>query len=293
MRKLIYHFSIPRISWIWILWSAILFQGCNDSTPESSDCSITKNGTKDALDLSILFIGTSHTHYNDLPKMVEQIASSSGDQVYTEMSAPGGYDFERHFKLAETVDAIKSRKWDYIVLQESGWRTALPPVLAEERVHPFADSLKNIIDESNSDVQLILYMTNGYVGGVNAFGETDWCRDDPEVCTYEGMQERIKSTYLRLAEQLDAKIVPCGILWKIIMDQHEDITFHDADGIHPSLAASYTNAIALYSVIAKKPLGNIYRPATLAEKHALQIKDAVTKTLFECNPNWKTFDLRK
>jgi hypothetical protein len=209
------------------------------------------------------------------------------------MSAPGGYDFERHFKLTQTINAINSRQWDYIVLQESGWRTALPTALAEQRVYPFADSLKSIIDDSNPDAHLILYMTNGYIDGVNAFGDTDWCRDDPQVCSYEGMQERIKSTYRKLADQLDAEIVPGGILWNIIMDQHNDIIFHDSDGIHPSIAGSYTNALALYSVITKKQLTNIYIPTTLAEEHALHIQHAVVNTLFECNPNWKTFDLMK
>lgn len=275
-----------------LVWT-IFLPGCENSDPESSDCSITKTTTTGALDLSILFIGTSHTYYNDLPKLVEEIGASVGDHVYTEMTAPGGYDFERHFKLAQTVDAINSRQWDYIVLQESGWRTALPPALAEQRVYPFADSLRKIIIHSNPDAHLILYMTHGYIDGVNAFGNSDWCRDDPQVCTYEGMQARIKSTYQKLADQLDAEIVPAGILWKIIIDQHSDITLHDPDKIHPNIAGSYTNAIALYSVITKKQLTNIYIPSTLAEEQALHIQQAVANTLFECNPNWKELDLMK
>ena len=287
------YFFFHSISWVCLLLATLLLPGCDNNDAESLGCSITRNPTTAALDLSILFIGTSHTYYNDLPKLVEQIGSSMGDHVYTEMTAPGGYDFERHFKLEQTVNAINSRQWDYIVLQESGWRTALPPALAEQRVYPFADSLLNVIAESNPQARLILYMTNGYIDGVNAFGDSDWCRDDPQVCTYDGMQERIKSTYQKLADQLDAEIVPGGILWKIIMDQHNDITFHDPDGIHPGIAGSYTNAIALYSVITKKPVTHLYIPATLFEEQALHIQHAVNNTLFECNPNWKDFDLMK
>ena len=222
-----------------------------------------------------------------MPKLVSSIAKSVGDSAYTEMSAPGGYDFERHFKLTATISALNSRKWDYIILQESGWRTALPTSLAEVRVYPFADSLKNLINNNNSNAKLILYMTNGYINGVNAFGDTAWCRSDPQVCTFEGMLDRIKGTYINLAKQLNAEVAPCGLVWKALRAKNSSLVLHDADGIHPNLAASYANALAIYSVVRKKRMKGVFAPAGISNDQAILIQNTISETLFECNPSWK------
>jgi hypothetical protein len=236
-----------------------------------------------------LFIGTSHTFYNEMPKLVGSIARSFGDSTYTEMSAPGGYDFERHFKLATTIAALNSRKWDYIVLQESGWRTALPTSLAEVRIYPFADSLKKLITNSNPNPKLILYMTDGYINGVNAFGDTGWCRSDPQVCTFDGMQDRIKLTYNHLAKQLNAEVAPCGVMWKVLKARNSSLVLHDADGIHPSLAGSYVNAIVIYSVIRKKRMKEVFVPSAIPQDQATLIQNTISETLFDCNPAWTDF----
>jgi len=266
----------------------LLFSGC-EKKAESSNCGLKIDENNNAQNVSILFIGTSHTHYNEMPKLVSSIARSFGDSAYTEMSAPGGYDFERHYKLAATITALNSRKWDYIVLQESGWRTALPSSLAEVRIYPFADSLKKLISNSNPNAKLILYMTDGYINGVNAFGDTAWCRSDPQVCTFDGMQDRIKLTYNQLAKQLNAEVAPCGTIWKILRSRNSSLVLHDADGIHPSLAGSYTNAIVIYSVTRKRRMKEVFVPPAITQDQATLIQNTISETLFDCNPSWKDF----
>ena len=262
---------------------------CRNPAAEPSTCGLTPDGSQVARQLNILFIGTSHTYVNDLPNLVQAVATSMGDSVYTQMSAPGGYDFERHLTLADTRAALQSHSWDYIILQESGWRTALSAPQAQTRVYPFADSLLNLIRIHNANAQLILYLTNGYLGGVQAFGDTDWCQADVQVCTFEGMQDRIKATYLQLADRLKADIAPCGILWKILKRKQPSLALHEADGIHASLLGSYVNALTLYSLIRRKPLKGVFIPPALEKQQALLIQDTVSEVLFECRPDWKDF----
>lgn len=230
---------------------------------------------------------TEHTYQYDVPALVRSIARSVGDSVYTVMSAPGGYDFERHYKLAETITALQSRKWDYIVLQESGWKTAYYRTQAEINIYPFADSLKNLIHKNNATAKLVLYMTGSYTKGVNTLGDTAWCRSDPQVCTYEGMLDRIKTNYLHLSEQLHAEIAPCGVLWKVLQSKNSSLVLHEADGIHASLAGSYTNALTQYSVISRKPLKNVFAPVGITSGQAAFIQHTISETLFHCNPSWK------
>ena len=91
-------------SWLIILVS---LYGCEKDSKVK--CGLDVNESNEVKNYSILFIGTSHTFYNELPKLVSAIGKSLGDSVYTEMSAPGGFDFERHFKLNETIEKLNSR----------------------------------------------------------------------------------------------------------------------------------------------------------------------------------------
>jgi len=267
----------------------LLFAGCEKENSKLLNCGLELEMNNEPINLSVLFIGNSHTYYNDMPEMVGAIARSMGDHVYTEMSAPGGYDFERHYKLDATISAINSRNWDYIVLQESGWRTALPPSVTASMIYPYADSLNRVIRANTKTAKLILYLTNGYIEGVNAFGDTDWCKQDPQVCNYEGMQEKIKGTYLHLANQLNAEIAPCGVLWKILKSKNNTIQLHDPDNIHPSIAGSYANAIAIYSVIRRKPLAGVFVPKNIKVEDSELIQHTISAALFDCNPSWENF----
>src|SRR6187551_1430007 len=180
------------------------------------NCAVQLDYTEDSKDLTILFIGTSHTYFNNMPNIVKQIGKSVGDSVHIKMSAPGGYDFERHVKLQATLDALDSCDWDYIILQESGWRTTLPQDSLNTRVFPFAKELKKIISQKQPSAKLILYMTNGYTMGVGSFN-TDWCEDEPLVCSYDGMQNRIRDTYITLSKMMDAEVAPAGMVWKSLL----------------------------------------------------------------------------
>jgi len=258
---------------------------CDDSA-DTINCAVPLDvNSQESRDISVLFIGTSHTYYNELPAIVEAIGESIGDQVYTEMSAPGGYDFERHIVLESTLRSLDSREWDYIVLQESGWRTALPQDMLATKVFPFAADLKNIMSEKQPSARLILYMTQGYVGGVSAF-DADWCAAEPVVCSYEGMQERIRDTYIELSKMMGAEMAPAGMVWTALMNKDSQFLLYDADGIHPNLAGSYSNALTIYSVIRRKELRNVFKPIGVADDDALLIQNTVADMVFQCSPNW-------
>ena len=251
---------------------------------EDEPCGLVEVASEQSKKLDILFIGNSHTHFHDLPEIVREIGASIGDNLYVEMSAPGGYEFERHFKDPETLAALSSRAWDIIVLQESGWRVALPPVEAKIQVYPFADSLKREILQNNKNAQLVLYVTHGYEQGVNTMGETEWCQWDPPVCSQEGMSKRIQETYNELARIFDAESTPAGPLWQIIKSKNNDLHLFEPDGVHPNIAGSYANALTIYSVIRKQRLINVYAPPGVDSETAQFLQKTVANALFDCNP---------
>ena len=184
--------------------------------------------------------------------------------------------------------ALDSCDWDYIILQESGWRTALPQDSLNTRVYPFAKEFKNIISEKQPLAKLILYMTNGYTKGVGSFNAS-WCNDEPLVCSYDGMQNRIRDTYIKLSKIVDAEIAPGGMVWKSLIQRRSNISLFDPDGIHPSLTGSYVHALTIYSLVRRKELKNVFVPAGISNDDAILIQDAVIDMVFHCTPNWTTF----
>jgi hypothetical protein len=251
---------------------------------ESGPCGLTEDPDDQGKELSIVFIGNSHTHFHDLPEIVRDIASSIGDDLYVEMSAPGGYEFERHFKDPATLAVLSSRQWDYIVLQESGWRVALPPVEANIQVYPFADSLKKQIQKFNPSAELILYVTHGYEQGVLTIGEAQWCEWDPTVCNQDGMSKRIQETCKELARRFEAEPAPCGPMWQILKTKNNNLQLFEPDGVHPNINGSYANALCIYSVIRKQRLVNVYIPAEIDSETAQLLQKTVADALFDCNP---------
>ena len=188
----------------------IAWIGSSCDNDEDEPCGLVEDVNEQSKELSILFIGNSHTHFHDLPEIVREIGASIGDNVYVEMSAPGGYEFERHFKYPETLTALSSREWDYIVLQESGWRVALPPVEAAIQVYPFADSLKKEIVRNNQDAQLVMYVTHGYEQGVNTMGEAE-CVNRIHLCNQQECQKDT-GNYSELARNL----TPSCTCWAVV-----------------------------------------------------------------------------
>ena len=68
--------------------------------------------------LRILFIGNSHTYYNDMPSMVKALAEEAGFSCEVVMIAHGGWFLKQHVKEPDVRFNIRYGNYDYVVLQE-------------------------------------------------------------------------------------------------------------------------------------------------------------------------------
>jgi hypothetical protein len=75
----------------------------------------------------VLFLGNSYTYVNDLPTVFREIAHSGGKNVETAMVAGGGETLAGHAASAESLDAIRGSRWQFVVLQE---QSEIPVVAA-------------------------------------------------------------------------------------------------------------------------------------------------------------------
>lgn len=229
----------------------------------------------------VLFIGNSYTSVNDLPLMVSSMATNSGDVLIYDSNLPGGSRFLNHVTNATTLSKINSNTWDYVVLQAQSQEAALSQTQMEQEVFPYATTLSNLVRQNNSCSQPLFYMTWGRQNG-----DPNNCPFIPWVCTYQGMDNVIKSSYLSMAENNLAELAPAGAVWRYLRDSNPSINLYSPDESHPSMEGSYAAACALYTMIFKKDPTVLTWNSTLSASVASTIRMAAKTIVFDEMATW-------
>lgn len=195
--------------------------------------------------LSVLFIGNSYTYVNDLPATISKISQSLGNRLDYAMSAIGGYTLKQHASNQDTISKIKSKEWDFVVLQE---QSQIPAVYSDaekdEFIMPYARELDSIIHEANPSARTVFFETWGRKNG-----DSEFSFRIPEVGDYNGDQARINSTYEQLSLGLSATLAPVGKAWSLVRKSHPEIELYQGDGSHPSAQGTYLAACIIYDIL--------------------------------------------
>ena len=205
---------------------------------------------------SVLFLGNSYTGTNNLPGTFYNLALAAGDTVYYDSNTPGGHTLEGHSTNATSLAKINERDWDFVVLQDQSQRPSFPPAQVAVQVYPYAEDLVNTIATNSACTEPVFYMTWG-----RKDGDPLNCPNYPPLCTFEGMQDRLRTSYLEMGFDNDARVAPCGAAWAAL--KLDSLTFHNGlytgDGSHPSAWGQYLNACVFYATIFhKSPVGITY-----------------------------------
>lgn len=231
---------------------------------------------------SALFLGNSYTAYNNLPAMVANLASSLGDTLIVDSYTPGGKRLSGHATDANSISKITGGQWDYVILQDQSQIPALGDQYYFSDMYPGGSTLDSIATATDSCTQTLFYMTWGRKNG-----DSQNCGFIPEMCTYEGMQARLRAQYLRIADTLEASVAPVGAVWReIIADSVPGLNLYTADESHPSLAGSYVAACTFYaSIFHRSPVGSSYT-AGLAPGTATYIQEMTEAIVFDSLTTW-------
>ncbi len=204
---------------------------------------------------TVLFLGNSYTYYNDgLDQVFKLVANSLGHEVETISNSPGGYTLENHCSNSTSLSYIQSREWDYVVLQEQSQMPAFLPSQVAAETYPFATILCDSIHNNSICTTPIFFMTWGRENG-----DTDNCPYYPPICTYDGMQWRLRQSYVEMAESNNGIVSPVGMVWKSIRDNHPEIGLYQSDESHPTDKGTYIAACTFYaSIFHESPVGADY-----------------------------------
>jgi len=194
----------------------------------------------------VFFIGNSYTFVNDLPATFAALAKAGGHPVQTGMAATGGWTLAQHLNSVDTLSALKSSKWDYVVLQEQSQIPAVEPDRSQV-MYPAARALVQQIRQTGATP--IFFLTWAHLDGYPEYKLPD----------YESMQLQINQGYMTIANQLIAPVAPVGYAWLTAWLQNPQLGLWEPDGSHPSEMGTYLAACVFYAVIFRQsPENNSY-----------------------------------
>lgn len=171
----------------------------------------------------ILFIGNSHTYYNDMPEMVARKFLEHGYDCDVTMIAHGGWFLEQHVKEPDVKFNILYGHYDYVVLQEHAH-----PFGPEEKFFHAVETLNQWIREAGSTP--VIYMT--------------WSKKEEEQA-----QEHMTNVHKAVAKEIHALLAPVGENWWNYLHSHPELEMYDGDGAHASRHGSEFAATYIWDVI--------------------------------------------
>ncbi len=202
-----------------------------------------------------LFLGNSYTFFNSLPVLVSNLATAGGDTLVYDSNTPGGYTMEAHSTNSTTLSKIAQGNWDYVTIQGQSQRPSFSPAQVAQEVYPYAQIICDSIRAANACTEPVFFMTWGRKNG-----DQSNCANYPPICTYEGMQTRLRTSYVQMANDNNCTVAPCGIgFWQSRL-QDPNLELYNPDQSHPAYAGSYLSACVFYATFFRKsPVGlNFY-----------------------------------
>ncbi len=178
--------------------------------------------------MNVLFIGNSHTYYNDMPLQLTALSEAgSGRRIEVASHVAPSCTLKRHVERTGAIEAIGQGAWDVVVLQEQSTR----PINNPAAMHQAARVLHEEIRWQGAET--VFFLT--------------WAQQQrPET------QEAINTAYSGIAEELGTRVAPVGIAWQKAMAADAGLILHHDDGRHANPKGSYLAACVFYATLLKQ-----------------------------------------
>jgi len=191
--------------------------------------------------IRILFIGNSYTFANtglnapELPLRLKEMGRLYGKTIITDFAGAGGVTLEKTWKTGKAVTKINTASYNYVVLQEHSMGT----IFNSGKFEMYSQKFSELISENKA--RPVFYMT--------------WARQNRPT-----MIDTISREYIKMAEELNAIVVPCGYAWDMAGSQYPLIPLYQSDLSHARPEGVLLNTFVFYKTlfgeIPEEPLYN-------------------------------------
>lgn len=178
--------------------------------------------------MRVLFIGNSHTYFNDMPHtFANMVQSLTGEKPEVTMLAYSNKDLAWHREEYFAVRfAILYGNYDFCVLQQQAH-----PFPEEETTFENAKRIFRLCETAGT--KPVVYMT--------------WAmRGESEVT------KQMSDCYRRLAEECGALLAPVGERFKMVQQKHPEIDLFWHDNAHASAYGDYLIAAVFAALLTGK-----------------------------------------
>ncbi len=170
--------------------------------------------------MKTLFIGNSHTYYNDMPAMYKEICAQHGIDMDVVMLTKGGIGLDYHAEEKQTRFNILFGGYDIVVLQH--------------RAHPMGD-----IEDMKSGARQIMQWIRE--AGARPILYQTWAAKGEE-----SFQATMSGIYYELGKELNCEVAPVGDEWQRVQTACPSVNLFHTDDHHASPAGSRVAARVIF-----------------------------------------------
>lgn len=216
---------------------ALVFSGCAWS-PKPIESVEPPKPVENMKTTEVLFIGNSYSF--GVPKAFRKLARERGKKLRVGTATQGGWTLEQHEQHAPTLEKLKSRDWDIVVIQEQSQRPALTET---ERRAVMDGPVQFFVDQAKAiGATPMLYQTWGRRDGL------EWVEGDD----FYQMNERLRNGYRSAAERAGGvEVISAGDAWEREYQAGRGTELFQEDGSHPSEFGDRVTAEVFYDAIFK------------------------------------------
>jgi len=178
-------------------------------------------------DISLLFMGNSHTTVNDLSGMVtEMVRTGRPDKTVGAAVAPGFLFLDERLHDAASTNLLASQHWSFVILQAQKYSSS------GQFTYSTAEAEELIRRARTAGAVPILF--------------PEWPRRNIVET------QRIYDLHVSIAQREPACVAPIGQAWDLALARHPELTLHADDGNHSAPAGAFLAALVLYATITDR-----------------------------------------
>jgi hypothetical protein len=190
---------------------------------------IEDNGLAD--NAKVLFIGNSLTYANDLPLMLQAIATQSNKLLVVKAITMPGAALEDHFVQHTAHVALATGGYQWVIMQQGP--SSVPA--NQEHLRTWASRFDALIRAGGA--RPAMYMVWPDAGRLAYF-------DD------------VRDAYSNAALAINGMFIPAGEAWREAWRSDPELALYGGDQFHPSALGSYVAALSLFAELYQQsPLG--------------------------------------